>query len=794
MAARWKLMLKVIGGTLFVAASIVLLLPPVYRARASFVTAGTQDAIVASALTAGTGLSALTPGADIISAGEPVSPPALYVKLIESEQLRRRLLASKFLDPRGDQRNDSASLLEIMRIRNDDPKRAEEIALEKLSSAIASNVNGESNLVELQVTSQWPELAAAITNRVVRLVHEFDQQARISRARARRTFVGQRLDAARTDLRRAEATNRQFFDRNREWEASPQLVFEESLLSRNGNAAAALFLGLQRQNEALRIDEANDAPAITVVDAAVPPRQADWPRYWMLLANALAVGLILALVAAGGAAFVAGRRRDADGATDDLGPAVAPTSAGRVAFPLFAWGLAFHSLIITVLFGWFGLPEGTVRTIAAWKEAGLAILLLLVIVRAASGRGSRSTIAWTDLWIGGLMTTAVLFLLVENVWLRFDLPPGAEFLGLRDAVFFMLAYFIGRGMPGLASGDGAMRSLFLLIVLTCGIGILERIVVTPDMLVGLGVASYFQNFLGVSAFTVGNDYGLPLNYWTMIGGSLFRRAGSVYLSGQGFAVPFILFFPMATAWVFLRENRSRALIAAYAVVCTGLVLTLTRMTILVALIQLVLFVSLIRRPEWAVAGVAVATVVFAAAFVSIPGFPTFVWHTLSWQEGSSISHVNDWTQGLAILAENPWGSGLGTADQTAVRAGLKHLTGDNLYLKYGVEMGVLGLTLLILSLVSIAGSAMRLFRDGVTESQQRMGVALWLAVVGISINGVTAVVFNSITLGWLFFWLAGAGVTVAHRLPQPKHLSVNQRRRRETDGRSYRSIGSQVRG
>ncbi|MBA3403419.1 MAG: hypothetical protein H0U13_01855, partial [Gemmatimonadaceae bacterium] len=163
MAARWKLMLKVIGGTLFVAASIVLLLPPVYRARASFVTAGTQDAIIASALTAGTGLSALTLGADGIPAGEPVSPPALYVKLIESEQLRRRLLASKFLDPRGDQRNDSASLLEIMRIRNDDPKRAEEIALEKLSSAIASNVNGESNLVELQVTSQWPELAAAIT-------------------------------------------------------------------------------------------------------------------------------------------------------------------------------------------------------------------------------------------------------------------------------------------------------------------------------------------------------------------------------------------------------------------------------------------------------------------------------------------------------------------------------------------------------------------------------------------------------------------------------------------------------
>jgi hypothetical protein len=42
-----------------------------------------------------------------------------------------------------------------------------------------------------------------------------------------------------------------------------------------------------------------------------------------------------------------------------------------------------------------------------------------------------------------------------------------------------------------------------------------------------------------------------------------------------------------------------------------------------------------------------------------------------------------------------------------------------------------------------------------------MGMTLWLAAVGIAINGITAVVFNSITLGWLFFWLAGAVVTVS---------------------------------
>jgi len=334
---------------------------------------------------------------------------------------------------------------------------------------------------------------------------------------------------------------------------------------------------------------------------------------------------------------------------------------------------------------------------------------------------------------------------------------------MRDAVYFMLAYFVGRVTPELVSEEETMRRLFVIVLLTCVIGIIERFFVTPEMLVGLGVASYFQDFLGVSAFTVGSDSGLPLNYWTGIGGHLIRRAGSVYLNGQGFAVPFLLFFPLATAWVFMRPKRSTAQVFAYTLITAGLLLTITRMTILIALIQLALFVSLQRRQEWAVAGLAMAGAMVVALFILVPGFPSFVWDTLSFQESSSASHVNDWANGLAAFAQSPWGSGLGTTDQTAVRAGLNHITGDNIYLKYAVEMGVAGLAFFMLILGSIGASAMRLYRHGSNLAQQRMGITLWLAVVGIAINGVTAVVFNSIALGWIFFWLAGAVVTVSER-------------------------------
>lgn len=439
---------------------------------------------------------------------------------------------------------------------------------------------------------------------------------------------------------------------------------------------------------------------------------------------------------------------------------------------MFAWGLAFHSLIIASLYGLFRLPEGFVRQMAAWKEVLLAVLLVVVVYRVIAGKSEKTEVTWTDFWILALFLTAICYLLTANPFFNAELPINAQFMGVRDAVYFMLIYFVGRSTPEIVESESGARRLFYLVVATCVIGIVERMVVSPEMLVALGVAAYFQDFLGVSAFTQGNEYGLPLNYWTFIAGRPFRRAGSVYLSGQGFAVPFLLFFPLATSYVFWRVKRIPLQVFAYMLVCTALLMTLTRMTILIALIQLVLFVLLMKRPEWAVAGVSMLGLVFVAAFILIPGFPTFVWQTLSWQEGSSVSHMNDWLRGASAFFERPWGWGLGTADQTAVRAGLKHIAGDNLFLKYGIEMGVAGLTLLVLVLYSIGKTGFTLFQYAVDDSRRRMGIVIWLTSIGIAINGITAVVFNSITLGWLFFWIAGAGVTASQSLMRRPRESV----------------------
>jgi uncharacterized protein involved in exopolysaccharide biosynthesis len=304
--ARWRLVLGVIGATVAVAALAVILLPPVYQAHASFVTAGSSSSKMAGALSgSGTGLQGLASQLGVSAGGDPSESPNFYVKLIQSEELRRRLLNSTFLDPRGKSPRDSARLLDILRLKTNDPQRKMEIGVKQMGDAIRSDFDLRTNLVTLSVDSRWPELAAAIGNRTIALVDAFNHEQRVSRARSKRLFVQSRLDSAKVELRDAEERQRFFYDQNRSWRTSPQLVFEEGRLRRNVDVATDLFLTLQRQFEAARLDEFNDAAEITVVDPAVAPRKATWPRYGLLLFSSLFIGGILGLLAAGSATILA---------------------------------------------------------------------------------------------------------------------------------------------------------------------------------------------------------------------------------------------------------------------------------------------------------------------------------------------------------------------------------------------------------------------------------------------------------------------------------------------------------
>jgi O-antigen ligase len=247
----------------------------------------------------------------------------------------------------------------------------------------------------------------------------------------------------------------------------------------------------------------------------------------------------------------------------------------------------------------------------------------------------------------------------------------------------------------------------------------------------------------------------------------------VFLHSQGFALPFLFLMPAATAWTLNRRGKHPWLARiGYAIIWAGLLVTLTRMTIIVCVLQVVIFYLIYRRPEWSLGSAFTVMAIGAVTVVAVPGLLNFVWETLSWQTGSSTSHLKDWQQGLLAFFEQPWGNGLGTTDSAPLKAFRVPLSADNMYLTYAVQLGVTGIAAFLAVLATILAAAWGVAWANVSEVQRRVAAVVALATIGIIINGITSLVFSSNLLAYVFFWVAGATVTVAQRLRSSREMDL----------------------
>lgn len=439
-------------------------------------------------------------------------------------------------------------------------------------------------------------------------------------------------------------------------------------------------------------------------------------------------------------------------------------AAGGRALALLTWGLALHIAVIALLFGIGQVPADTLRVVAAWKEAVVAILVFYVVLRIPMGFGPRARVTSTDVVLGGLVTLATIFLLGSHTILDVPLPLVSQLFGFRDAIFFFALFYVGRAMPEIVDDPRTVTRIVAVGVVTSVIAVFEIAFVDPATLSLIGVSAYFNEFLNIGETTAGNAYGLPDNYWSEIGGSFVRRAGSTYLTSQGFAIPFLIILAAVTWRLFADARRGKTWwLVTYAVLWGGLFLTITRMTIVACGIQILAALALKKRSGALMTVVAAGLITVAGAAVVKPSVGSFIWQTLSGQTGSNASHAKDLDNGLQAVLDRPWGAGLGTADQTALRNGLEPLTFDNMYLKYADELGVLGFALFVGTLCTILVKARGLALRGSTPERRWVGGVVYLATIGIFINGLTSDVFNSPWLSYVYCWLSGSVITVAQR-------------------------------
>jgi uncharacterized protein involved in exopolysaccharide biosynthesis len=279
--------------------------PRTYTASASFVpqTSSGQRSLTSS-LAAQFGMA--------LPAGEAGQTPAFYADLITSREVVPHLVDSTFTF-QGKEGPVTESLAQLLKIKGDEPPKVREQTIQAVEELISVSTDRETGLVTFSIKTEWADLSRQLAESVLERVNRFNLDTRQSQATAERRFTEGRLHEVEGDLRRAEDAFQGFFQKNQQWQGSPELEFVHDRLQREVNMRQQIFTTLTQAYEQARIDEVRDTPVITVIERAEAPVLPDRRRLLLKGILALMVGGMLGIFGAFGKEFMnRGRQQEAD--------------------------------------------------------------------------------------------------------------------------------------------------------------------------------------------------------------------------------------------------------------------------------------------------------------------------------------------------------------------------------------------------------------------------------------------------------------------------------------------------
>lgn len=191
--------------------------------------------------------------------------PDFYAELLRSRELLTEAAQTTYAFRTAEGDSLRGTIVQLLRVKGDTPEVRLRRALQKLRDRTDVSVGLKTGIITLDVRMPWPQLATEVNRRLLELVSAYNLTRRQTRAAAERRFVEGRLDAARNELEAVEAELERFFERNRSYQQSPQLMFEANRLQRRVDLRQQVYSSLAQAYENARIEEVRNTPVTTVI-------------------------------------------------------------------------------------------------------------------------------------------------------------------------------------------------------------------------------------------------------------------------------------------------------------------------------------------------------------------------------------------------------------------------------------------------------------------------------------------------------------------------------------------------
>lgn len=355
--------------------------------------------------------------------------------------------------------------------------------------------------------------------------------------------------------------------------------------------------------------------------------------------------------------------------------------------------MPFHAFLVI----WLASLVGHQALLSIWKEAIILALVLMTLMVVILRRRFRTYLR-ADTWLIVGMIICGLVGSLTGAGLGMAFWVGVKTTALPLLLFLAVQLVASRFHD---------RRLALLILIPAGIvsviALWQFVVIPTELLTRLGYNS-------TTIFP----------YQAVHPGFAFARSFATLGGPNQLGTYLILPATIALGYAVLTRERKGRILAAltYAVVLLATVTTFSRSALLGFLVAsaLVLILAAPKRWRWWIAG-AMAGLLIIVAFTA-----WFVLTTQSSSEagrfflrgeltstgvvGGDQGHIQSLNQGYQTIRQHPLGLGFGAAGP-ASQYGKQPLITENWFLQIGVELGLIGLVLMLVFLVHIGVEALR---------------------------------------------------------------------------------------
>ena len=262
------------------------------------------------------------------------------------------------------------------------------------------------------------------------------------------------------------------------------------------------------------------------------------------------------------------------------------------------------------------------------------------------------------------------------------------------------------------------------------------------------------NLLMNDIFPTGN-YGLS---WTFERQGGFARYAAFFSNPLEFAASLLLFLSVGLHYLLhSKYNINRlAYLCLLLLVSLSFFFSYSRGAIVAS--GIIVFFTLFLEKKYQLVRIVLALVILSVVYISFfssKELQYFVLDTLSFQNTSSLGHLLEWLEGVNSMIQNPMGVGIAmSGNANGVDQALK-IGGENQFLIYGVQMGVIGLLIYVSILIKGVKDSLKVFKLSSKHHVKSISFVAAATKIGLLIPLFTANAELYLFVAFLSWFLIG---------------------------------------